>query len=463
MNATVLADSTIPNHESNHELENAVAKAALYQRFYEREKQARREAEQWLEVRSQELYLSNQKLASAATELERQVQRYNAVFETAAEGIVIFDNQGNIESLNQAGVEIFGLSDRDVQNVNICELIPSVRRLLDSASKNPTAPFSFENDEVSGIHLDGVEIPLEFFISQFSHMGAITYSGIFRDLTSRRVLEQKLTHAQKMKSVGQLAAGVAHELNTPIQFVSDNTSFLKSSFEDLDSIIRQVQSLIADCQQQGVSLERAESIAADCERLDLEFIRTEIPLAAQQTLQGTETLARIVKAMRVFSHPGNHEFVDVDLNQAIESTLTVSKGVWKYHVSLETDFCRDLSSVRCLPAELNQVFLNLIVNAVDAMRDNGPSRAARLLIRTYRQNKFAVIEISDTGHGIPDSIQHRIFDPFFTTKAVGEGTGQGLAICYDIVVELHGGKLTFESNAQTGTTFKISLPQPTSH
>ena len=270
---------------------------------------------------------------------------------------------------------------------------------------------------------------------------------------------EERAHAQKMESVGQLAAGVAHELNTPIQFVGDNTNFLKTSFEDLDGILSLVQSLLTQCRAEGVMKKEADAIEAECDRLDLDFIRTEIPLAAKQTLEGTNTLARIVQAMKVFSHPGTSNFESVDLNRALESTLTISKSEWKYHAELVTEFCEDLPLVSCMPGEINQVFLNMIVNAAHAMtRNNDAGPKNKLTVRTAHIDSHVVIEVSDTGTGISESIQHRIFDPFFTTKVAGKGTGQGLSICYNIVVGIHGGEMSFDSVPGAGTTFRVRLP-----
>lgn len=438
-----------------------IASAEVYKRSLDRERRARKEAEKLLEERSRELYASNQKLVASASKLEKEVQRTKAVFANAAEGIVIFNARGEIEALNQAGAEIFGFEEEQYFGTNICELIPVAYALLLSDNKQKLSfdDLTGENNEVMGNRVDGSHLPLEFVISQFTHQGEVTFSGIVRDLTRRKVLEQQLAHAQKMESVGQLAAGVAHELNTPIQFVSDNTSFLKSSFEEVGSILDLVENLVRKCGEQGLLVEDAKRIEEACTRVDLEFLRAEVPIAAEQTLQGTNTLARIVKAMKVFSHPGTKNYEEVDLNHALESTLTVSKSEWRYHCNLETQFANDLPKVTCLPGELNQVFLNLIVNAAHAMVGDGSGKSkGELTVRTFKTDHHVVVEIQDTGGGVPKSIQHRIFDPFFTTKEAGKGTGQGLSICYSIVVELHRGELSFESTEGVGTTFRVALP-----
>ena len=185
------------------------------------------------------------------------------------------------------------------------------------------------------------------------------------------------------------------------------------------------------------------------------------PLAANQAIAGTDTLTRIVKAMKVFSHPGTKAFEPIDLNQLIESTLNISRSEWKYHATLRKEFSDELPLINCVPGELGQALLNLIVNAANAMQGDNSSTDSILSVRTYRDGDDAVVEISDTGCGIPAEIQHRVFDPFFTTKGVGEGTGQGLSISYRIIVKLHKGMLSFDSTVGEGTTFQIRLPLST--
>ncbi len=441
------------NEPNNSVSKKPAPSAEVYKRFFERERQARIQAEQFLEVKSRELYLANQKLIASANELEKEVQRTNAVFETAADGIIIFDQAGKIESLNRAATNIFGFEQDAILGQDVSVLIPSVESLADFCTNK-------QNNEVLGRRKDGTTIQIEFVTSKFSHQDVVNYSGIVRDLTQRKSLEQRLAHAQKMESVGQLAAGVAHELNTPIQFVNDNTSFLKSSFEDLDKILDLTQELAAQCRQntiQGEALKTAEAIESEYQRLDLDFVRTEIPIAVDQTLSGTKTLARIVKAMKVFSHPGSTKFEPVDLNRSLDSVLTIAKSEWRFVAELEKNFCPDLPMVQCLPGELNQAFLNLITNACHAMSSQSSGGTNRLTVGTLNKNDHVIIEISDTGPGIPESVQHRIFDPFFTTKSVGKGTGQGLSISYNIIVKLHGGELTFDSS-RNGTTFRIRIP-----
>jgi signal transduction histidine kinase len=195
--------------------------------------------------------------------------------------------------------------------------------------------------------------------------------------------------------------------------------------------------------------------------IDLPYLEAEIPLAIRQTLKGVERISKIVQAMKIFSHPGMRVKEPTDINQEIEKTITITRNEWKYVADLKTDFEAGLPLVPCYRAELNQVILNMIINAAHAIAETRPEDASRkgaIRIRTYHDGGWAKIRISDTGAGIPEAIRHKIFDPFFTTKDPGKGSGQGLAISHSVIVEKHGGTLDLESREGEGTTFIIGLP-----
>jgi two-component system, NtrC family, sensor kinase len=293
------------------------------------------------------------------------------------------------------------------------------------------------------------------------HGKVIAAIELVEDITERISLEQELRHAQKLEAIGQLAAGIAHEINTPIQYIGDNTSFLKEAFEDLNGLLGEHVRLMASVKTDGGHDEEIKKLEDMTAKADLEYLVEEVPHALDQTLEGVQRVSKIVQAMREFSHPGSEQKVAVDLNRALESTITVARNEWKYVAALETDFATDLPTVACLPGEMNQVFLNLIINAAHAIgeaSDGGRQGKGRITIATRAEDHSVVIRISDTGAGIPENIQSRIFDPFFTTKTVGKGTGQGLAIAHAVVEEKHGGSLRFESEMGQGTTFSIRLP-----
>lgn len=281
------------------------------------------------------------------------------------------------------------------------------------------------------------------------------------DTTEQRVLESQLRQAQKMESIGQLAAGIAHEINTPTQFIGDNLRFLKESFSDLDAVFRELEKVFEVAASRELNSSDLFATGEALEMADMGYLRAEIPKAITQSLDGTDRVARIVRAMKEFSHPTVDERKPMDLNQAIESTVTVARNEWKYVADLDLDFDTSLPPVPCFPGEMNQVILNLIVNAAHAIAETPVVKAGgrgKITVRTRQLRDQVEIQIQDSGSGIPEAIRDRIFDPFFTTKEVGKGTGQGLFIAHRVVVDKHGGQILFDTHLGVGTTFKILLP-----
>jgi len=427
------------------------------------------EAESRASEIAEQLQESNHRLREYADALEHEVQRAKAVFDSAAEGIIIFDDSGQIESMNKAAENIFLVScdphSDEFQSLTIQDLFIDFLR-CEYENSNCLAGRVQEamgrSVETDGKKSDGSTIPIELVIGQFSHGNRRWYSGIVRDLSRKRILEAQLAQAQKLESVGQLAAGIAHELNTPIQFVADNTRFLRDSFATMERVLQELDS-ITQTTSVGVSANLCPPPLTDdfwhhYRSDELRFVREEIPRAIDQTLEGAENVARIVRAMKVFSHPGSKELQQIALNSALDSTITVSRNEWKYCAKVKTNFAIDLPKLHCFPAELNQAFLNILVNGAHAIQAKGSDQLGLLTVSTRRDEHNVYVDISDTGTGIPESIKNRIFDPFFTTKGVGKGTGQGLAIAYHVVVEIHRGKLFFDTQEGAGTTFHIELP-----
>ena len=281
------------------------------------------------------------------------------------------------------------------------------------------------------------------------------------DITDHKKLEAQLQQSQKMEAIGQLASGIAHEINTPTQFVGDNTRFFQDAFDDLIDSIKIYKELLEAFKSGSLTDELIQTAEERIKEFDLDYLEEEIPVAIQHTLKGVGRIAKIVQAMKIFAHPGGEEKEPVDINKAIEKTITISRHEWKYVAELKTDFDESLLLVPCFQAELNQVILNLIVNAAHAIAEankDNPSQMGTIHISTRREDNGAKIHISDTGSGIPQEIRHKIFDLFFTTKEPGKGTGQGLAISHSVIVEKHKGTITLESREGKGTTFIISLP-----
>lgn len=267
--------------------------------------------------------------------------------------------------------------------------------------------------------------------------------------------ERKLLHQDKLACIGQLAAGVAHEINTPIQYVGDNLRALCDSFDDLIGVekeYRELVQLLRSGQPTDIKLLDVERVEHE---LELDYVMDDVPKAIAQSQEGVRRVAQIVASLKAFAHVDHGEHAETDLNACLASTLAMARNSYKYVADLETQF-GELPPVRCCAGEIGQVFLNLIVNAVHAIEDT--KRHGKIIVRTGVVGDVVEIAISDTGTGIPEAIRPRVFDPFYTTKEAGKGTGQGLAIAEQIVVAKHKGTLTFESEVGVGTTFHIRLP-----
>ncbi|NNE08389.1 MAG: sensor histidine kinase, partial [Gemmatimonadetes bacterium] len=272
----------------------------------------------------------------------------------------------------------------------------------------------------------------------------------------------QLLQAQKLEAIGRLAAGIAHEINTPTQYVGDNLMFMQTSFERLTGFVSTLCTWIEDAEREGVSRAELDEVAGRMKEENLNYLVGEVPEAAGQALEGVGRISEIVLAMKEFSHPPSKERQPTNINQCIRSTATVARNEWKYLAEMELDLAEDLPQIPCLPGEFNQTILNLIVNAAhaidDVRKETGSHDLGTIRIRTSHDETWVTIEIEDSGAGIPHEIAERIFDPFFTTKEVGKGTGQGLAIARSCIVDKLDGEMTFESSPGEGTTFTMKLP-----
>jgi PAS domain S-box-containing protein len=393
-------------------------------------------------------------------------ERFRLSSFAAQDAIILLDNDGRITFWNPAAERILGYSEQEVLGRDLHAFLMPPRFREAYQASFPNWRRTGRGDavgivrELSALRKDGVEILVELSISSVRHRDKWNAIGILRDVTQRKVLELQLRQAQKLESIGQLAAGIAHEINTPTQYIGDNATFLKKAFDDLVKVLEAYRRRGEAVGAGAAPAARRAELEGPVMRAELEYLFEEIPRAIDQTLEGVDRVAGIVRAMKDFSHPGREEKVPADLNRAIKNTLAVSRNEWKYIAEVETDLDPSLPEVTCLPGEINQVLLNLIVNAAQAIEEavRGTARKGKIRVETRRRGDRVETRVADDGTGIPEAIRTKVFDPFFTTKPVGKGTGQGLSIAYNVVVNRHGGTIQFETEVGKGTTFIIDLP-----
>lgn len=399
------------------------------------------------------------------SELQRILAQTEQVLISIPSILIEIDEKDVITTWNTSAKTAFGLSRDDVlgKRLEECGLSWDSNVLAEAVAACKKEGRVIRLEDVRYTHAEGKERLLTVTITPITTSNGATIGLLIlaSDVTDRRALEGQLTQSQKLESIGQLAAGIAHEINTPIQYIGDNTRFLKDAFADLLGLIEACQEFIQNARDTGVSAKALSRLEEAAQKADISYLMQEVPAAISQSLDGTEHVAHIVRAMKEFSHPGTTEKTSIDLNHALESTVTVARNEWKYIANVEMDLDPSLPLVSCLPGDLNQVFLNLIVNAAHAVADvvkEGTDEKGTITIRTCREADCVRINIEDTGTGVPEAIRSRLFDPFFTTKGVGKGTGQGLSIARSVIVDRHGGSIEFETEINKGTAFIIRLP-----
>ncbi len=396
--------------------------------------------------------------------VEQEAVRLSDVLDESSNEIYFFDSESHaFVKANRGALSNLGYSLDELKAMTPLDILSD----FDVASLNDLLR-PLRNGEVDELLVetthrrrDGSEYQAQVHLQLSKVTEPPLFVAVNSDITERKNLEMQLVQAQKMESIGQLAAGIAHEINTPAQFVGDNTRFIKDSFEDLLELNVSFGKLFEAAKSDEISADLIDQVDAAMKAADLEYLTEEIPAAIDQSLDGISRISNIVRAMKEFSHPGGKDRESTDLNNAIANTITVASNEWKYVATIDTDFADNLPPIMCYQQEVNQVILNLIVNAAHAIESG---RAANcedkgvIRIATRALDAEVEVTVSDTGCGIPDEIKTRIFDPFFTTKEVGKGTGQGLAMAYRTIVEQHRGFLGVDSTPGTGTTFTIRLP-----
>ncbi|HEY3330223.1 MAG TPA: PAS domain S-box protein [Capsulimonadaceae bacterium] len=401
----------------------------------------------------------------AADEELRRVHHENRnILSSIGSVLICFDEKMDVTTWNSTAEQLFNIPAASVLGKQFAETgitwdwEPLVMGVYECMNTGQTVRL----DDLKYTKRDGKDGFLGISVNPLrDDAGTVTgFLLLGTDITKRRLLESQLAQSQKLESIGNLAAGIAHEINTPIQYVGDNTRFLKDAFLDMQKLVEQCNELMATPESDLDVPTILQKLRAVVKAADVDYLVAEIPSAIQQSLEGVDRVAHIVRAMKEFSHPGKEEMTAVDLNRAIESTITVARNEWKYVADVVTDFQDGMVPVNCYPSAFNQVILNIIINAAHAISDvvEGSEHKGTITVATRQLDECAEITISDTGVGMPPEVISRIYDPFYTTKAVGRGTGQGLAISHSVIVDKHKGAIDVSSKVGVGTTFTIRLP-----
>lgn len=390
---------------------------------------------------------------------QKQAEHANAqlasIVENTDAAIISADAEGLVITWNAGAERLYGYSAEEMVGRSVASLIPAEKMTEHTVfGEKLLAGESIRHIETVRLKKSGERVPIYLTLSPMwdPHRRLLGVAHVSEDISHIKELERQLAQTQKLESIGQLAAGIAHEINTPVQYIGDNGKFLENAFHDLVAL--------ADNCRRPNPVGGTSPVPQTGDDGAFDYLCAEVPRAIEQLLSGVDQVARIVSAMKDFSHPGAVEKTPLDINRTIENTVLVSKNEWKYVAELTTDLDPSLPPVPCLGSELNQVILNLIVNAAHAIAEvvGDSDDMGRIYIATRKLGDLVEILIRDTGCGIPRTIQARVFDPFFTTKPIGKGTGQGLAIAHNVIVRKHGGTIGFESESGQGTTFIIRLP-----
>ncbi len=405
---------------------------------------------------------AEQRLLNAKNQAEQAARERAEILASVEAFFICVNGEGAVTTWTPRAETIFGISLEKALGRSFTELP------IQWSWKEVAGAMEKASETINSIRVDKIllavpnkkEVFLKLTVSPICDDRGVTFVFMGEDISDRLALEHDLVQAQKLESIGHLAAGIAHEINTPTQFVGDNIRFLADSFSDLAAVLDRHRALLLSVKSGTCTPDLIEACEAEARRVDLDYLTEEVPKAIAQSSEGVTRIATIVQAMKEFAHPGSDEKVGVDLNKAIESTVTVARNEWKYIADLTTDLAPDLPLVPCLLGQFNQVILNMIVNATHAIADvvKGTGAKGTISIATRSLDGWAEVHITDSGTGIPEEIRRKIFDPFFTTKEVGKGTGQGLAIAHSVIVDKHHGTIAIESEVGQGTTFIVRLP-----
>jgi len=420
------------------------------------------------------------------TELAASQMRFHDLADLLPQTIFEMDIHGMISFTNRMGFETFGYTKEDLQKGVPCILLfaPDDRAKVQFNMQQRLKNIPFDNHEYTGLKKDGTSFPILVYTSRIIENGKLVgIRGIVLDISERKeaeaklqelnktleqrveertkdlaISQQQIIQQEKLASIGQLAAGIAHEINNPLNFIKINFATQQENISDLLAILNEYRTFIQQIDKENLFTAELLNLKQLEHDLDLNTLLADLPKIFSESQRGFERITTIINSMRNFAY--KHAFEEkvlFDINKGIRDTLIIARNEYRYCADIETNL-KELPLVPCNPEQLNQVILNLIINSAHAIVSEMKTSNGKIVINTWKESNFVYCSIADDGPGIPPEVQEHIFEPFFTTKKPGHGTGLGLSISYDIIVNKHDGRLSVHCPKEGGTVFTIMLP-----
>ncbi|OFW99565.1 MAG: hypothetical protein A3E78_00225 [Alphaproteobacteria bacterium RIFCSPHIGHO2_12_FULL_63_12] len=427
--------------------------------FAKKERLRRLEAEKLLGEFRKALSDRDAELEASATALTSTKTLLYEIMTAAPKGIILCTPDFIIRELNPAGGRKLGGRVEEIIGRSLDEFFPEASKFLSSKGDGEFSLDALKANDLSG---SPITVEVQGFAGAFT--SEFRYLLLFRDITDKvkeherqRLFEQQIDEARRLEAIGALAAGIAHEINTPIQFIGDNLDFLKDALKNIHQSYTRYEVLRGAAASDDRYKAEVAEIEAFNQSIVLEKVVGDILSALADSRDGIRQVRDIVLLMKEFAHPGTGENEEADLNAIARNVVTLCRNRRKGIAEIELELTADLPLVKCRRGQIQQVILNILLNALDAVDEAKPP-VGRIRIGTAFDNNYIKLSISDNGKGIPDSLRQKIYDPFFTTKPVGKGTGQGLALAKDFIVKGHHGRLGLIDIEGFATTFLIELP-----
>ncbi|MEJ2125179.1 MAG: ATP-binding protein [Alphaproteobacteria bacterium] len=428
-----------------------------------REVASRKEAERLLELKSEELYEKNKKLQRNTEQLSHAMDLLHSIMRATPEIIVSCDSHHIIEKITDAAQGILGYEQEKLIGSHISVIFPEFSpEDINSDSEAITLP------SINTRRSDGKYFSADVSVTRLTVDEKLSIIFAIRSHDTQHVMDNlkndvywQLHETRRLESIGALASGLAHELNTPMQFIGDNITYIGESLEKIYKSYLHYDALKCKCENISSLRSEVDVINKFNKKINLGALANDIFNAIKETYDGVNQVCQISRSMREFTHPGSDTPELADINKVVQSALTICRSRSKHIATVDTDFMPNPPKILCRPSQIQQVVVNIVVNAVEAIEEQG-IQDGRIFVKTSLFKQCFRIEIGNNGPRINEKLREKIFNPFFTTKRIGQGTGQGLALAKDIIVSQHGGFLRLVETPEFPTTFLIDLPQETS-